>query len=183
MLARVLSPACTDTNARTHCYREYQFAISPRDIEAGKIVNSAGFARGNFNYRIESLGFNVVGTGVRNCEDSPTPSSCYAGGFVPFTLEHLGPYRVRNYEGHDVRVELFPGVIEHARALGAERYVTNPLSSADLQLIEPYYRRELRGRPLDGRFVLRIWEEEAVDFSAIQDIQLILNYRYWTRFE
>ncbi len=178
-----LAAACTDTNARTHCFREYQFSINPRAIDVGKVLNSAGFARGNFNYRIEDMGVNLVGTNIRNCENSPTPSSCYAGGFVPFSLEHLGPYRVRNYQGADMRVELFPGIIEHARALAAERYLTNPLSSADQQLIEPYYRHELRGRPLDGNFVLRIWEEDAVDFDAIEDVQLVLNYRYWTRFQ
>ncbi|MDH5676867.1 MAG: hypothetical protein OEZ06_32425 [Myxococcales bacterium] len=173
--------ACTDVNAETLCYRELTFSMDPRSIEAGNVINVAGFARGNFNYRIESIGLNVVGTGVRNCEESETPSSCYAGGFVPFSLEHLGPHRVRNYQGEDHPVELFPGIIEHARALAAERYLTNPLSSADRGLIEPYYRREYRGRPLSGHFVLRIWEEEGVDFSQIEDIQLVLNYRYWTR--
>jgi hypothetical protein len=78
-------------------------------------------------------------------------------------------------------VELYPGIIEHARSLAAERYLTNPLSSADRALIEPYVRHELRGRPLDGHYVLRLWEEPGVDFSQIEDVQLVLNYRYWTR--
>jgi hypothetical protein len=45
-----------------------------------------------------------------------------------------------------------------------------------------YSRVELRGRPLDGTFVLRVWEEPGLDFDAIEDVQLLVKYRYWPRF-
>ena len=56
------------------------------------------------------------------------------------------------------------------------------MGEADRQLIEPYLRSELNGRPLDGEFILRVWDEPGVNFNAIQDVQLLIDYGYWTRF-
>jgi hypothetical protein len=173
---------CTATSAQTACYWETIFSLSQRDIDDGRLLNLSGFARGNFNYRVGSIGVNFVGTGTRDCASTPTPSTCYSAGFIPYSIEHLGPYFVRNYDGKDYDAQLFTGRIEHARGLAAERYLTNPLSSADEQLITPYFREELSGRPLDGTYVLRVWDEAGVSFDSIEDVQVILNYRYWTRF-
>jgi hypothetical protein len=140
----------------------------------------SGFARGSYNYRIEEVGINFVGTGARNCTDSPTPSTCYGAGFVPYSIMQHGPYFIRNEKGLDYKFDLFPGRIEHARGLSAERYLTNPISSADQQLISQYMRQELRGRPLDGNFIVRVWDEPGVSFGNIEDVQLVLKYRYWT---
>jgi hypothetical protein len=177
------SAACDSASSALHCYHQAKFTINQRDIESGKMFKSAGFARGNFNYRIDSVALNFVGPGTRDCSDVDAPSSCYGGGFVPYSLVHRGPYFVRNHMGQDFKAELFTGNIEHARGLAAERYLTNPLSGTDRELLSDYLRRELRGRPLDGNFLIRIWEEPGVDFEAIQDVQVVLNYRYWTRFD
>lgn len=173
---------CAVSSAENACYWETMVSIGQRDIDDGRILNLSGFARGNFNYRIASIGLNFVGTGTRDCEDSPTPSTCFSGGFIPYSIVHLGPYYVRNYGGEDYQAQLFTGRIEHARGLAAERYLTNPLGSADRELITPYLRSELNGRPLDGTFLIRVWEEEGVRFDGIEDVQLVLGYRYWTRF-
>jgi hypothetical protein len=174
---------CRGSSAETYCYRETSFSINQRDIETGKILHSSGFARGNFNYRIQTIGVNFVGTGTRDCANSATPSTCYAGGFFSYSLEHGGPYMVRNHMGQDFRADLFKGRIENARGLASERYVTNPISSADRSLMEQYMRKEMRGRPLDGTFTLRVWEESGVNFDAVEDVQIVLDYRYWTRFD
>jgi hypothetical protein len=166
-----------------HCYREFSFGVSQPWIQNGKLFKYSGFARGNFNYRIESVALNFVGSGVRNCEGSNLPSTCYNAGFVPYSLLHNGPFFVRNDSGGDFKAELFDGRIEHARGLALERYLTNPLSSTDRELLGDYMRNELIGRPLDGNFALRVWEEPGVDFESIADVQLVLNYRYWTRFD
>jgi hypothetical protein len=168
--------------ATTDCYRETSFQLSQRSLEEGAILNQSGFAKGNFNYRIDSIGLNFVGTGVRNCADSNLPSTCYGGGFVTYSLVHQGPYLVRNHTGADFRADLFTGLIENARGLGTERYLSNPLSSTDKSLLDEYLRHEFQGRPLDGTYVLRVWEGPGVDFNAIKDVQVVLNYRYWTRF-
>ena len=168
-------------NSEQECYWETSFYISQRAIEAGQQFSVAGFAKGNFNYRMQDVALNIIGSGVRACEDSQAPQSCYGSGFVPISLLHQGPYIVRNYGGSDFRASLFPGRIEHARGLASERYISNPVASADRELLQQYQRSELRGRPLDGTFVVRIWDDSAVDFNSIEDVQLVLDYSYWTR--
>ena len=174
---------CIESSAELYCFWETEFTITPRDIEQGGVFVQSGFARGNYNYRIDSLAVNVVGTGVRDCEGVANPSTCHAAGFVPFTVQHLGPYPIRNVRGDIYDAPLFTARIEHGRALASERYITNPVSSADRALIGDYIRAELRGRPLSGTFVLRIWDESGLSFNAIEDVQLVLDYRYWTRSE
>lgn len=176
-----LSNNCTD--GPLYCYREASFGVAQSWIENGELFNYSGFARGNFNYRIEDLALNFVGTGIRDCGDETLPSACYAAGYVPYSLEHSGPFFVRNHYGDDYRAHLFDGKIEHARGLATERYLTNPLASADRELLADYMRGEFQGRPLDGNFTIRVWEEPGADFDAIEDVQLVLNYRYWTRLE
>lgn len=175
------SGSCEHSDRQSSCYWETSFGIDQRDLEEGRIFAQAGFAAGNFNYRIEDIAVNFVGGGVRNCEGVEDAEACYASGFVPYSLKHLGPYFVRNHEGGDFDVKLFSGNIEHARGLGIERYLTNPVSSTDRELIAPYVRTEFQGRPLDGSLALRVWDAPGVDFNAIEDVQLYIKYRYWTR--
>jgi hypothetical protein len=174
---------CSNVDGKSYCFYETEFNINQSAIDAGDQLVASGFARGNFNYRIESIGVNFVGSGTRDCADASLPSTCYNAGFIPYSLTHQGPYMVRNHLGQDYEAKLFTGNIEHARGLAAERYLSNPMSDEDRSLVEPYLRSELEGRPLDGNFVLRVWEEDGVDFEGIDDVQIVLNYRYWTRFD
>jgi len=48
-------------------------------------------------------------------------------------------------------------------------------------LLAPYYKAELRGRPLTGQYWLRIWEGEPLIWENVEDVQLVFRYRYWTR--
>ncbi|MCB9592811.1 MAG: hypothetical protein H6719_08765 [Sandaracinaceae bacterium] len=178
---------CTagDTPDRSllRCYHETQFDISIDDIDRGELIPTGGFALGNFNYRFDTFGLNVVGTGVRDCSRSETPSACYASGYIPFSVTHIGPYQVRSHLGELIDVPLFTGNVQFAKALAAERYLTNPLSGADRSLLTDYVRTEFRGRPLDGAYRVRIYDADGFDWERVEDVQLILNYRYWTRFE
>lgn len=38
------------------------------------------------------------------------------------------------------------------------------------------------GETLHGKFLVRVWDDEKFDFNQIKDVQLVLKYRYWTRF-
>jgi hypothetical protein len=177
------SDNCAGSTGQMRCFWEATVGFDQRDIESGRILGQSGYARGNFNYRIESVALNFVGSSVRDCTDSASPAACYGAGFVPYSIKHLGPLYVRNHLGTDFLAKLFTGNIEHARGLALERYLTNPLSSTDRELLSPYIRSEFQGRPVDGSFQIRIWEEPGVDFNSIQDVQLYLKYRYWTRFD
>ncbi|MGE3673505.1 MAG: hypothetical protein AB7K71_27775 [Polyangiaceae bacterium] len=168
-------------SAVDQCYWEASFQLGQRAWEKEPGFGQGGFARGNFNYRIEDIGVNFVGQNLRDCSNSDSPDACYSNAYLPFSLYHVGPFYVRNYEGNDFEALLFDGKIEHARGLAAGRYLGNPLSSGDQQLLTPYIRQEFRGRPLDGMFRIRIWDEEGVDFNKLEDVQLMINYRYWTR--
>jgi hypothetical protein len=173
----------TCAEGEKHCYRELLFSIDIDGIEKGGLLQQSGFAYGNYNYRTEALAVNLVGTQLRDCSASPTPDTCYSSGSIPFSVTHLGPYAVRNHRGDIYEAPLYTGRIEHGRALAAERYISNPISSADRALLQDYWHRELRGRPITGNYSLRIWESEEVVFENLEDVQLVLDYRYWTRFE
>jgi len=175
------SGGCEPTADNTHCYWKIPFSINQRDIESGRLMANSGFAYGNFNYRIDQIGVNFVGTGVKNCTDSNTPSTCYSAGFVPYSLEHQGPFTITNYEGAEYDMQIFPGRIESAKGLAAERYLTNPMSSADQGLMAEYMRTEWQGRPLDGNYILKVWDTPGLDISAIDDVQFVIKYGYWTR--
>ncbi len=174
------SSDCSDYMSEA-CYREIVVPVTQKAIDSNEIFSQSGFARGNFNYRFNKVGVNVVGTGVRDCSTVTTGQTCHGAGYATYTLLHEGPYFVRNHLGADFEASLFNGRIEHARALAAERYITNPIGSTDRGLLNDYMRREYAGRPLNGVLRLRVWEEPGVNFQAIQDVQLIIDYGYWTR--
>lgn len=174
---------CPDNYLEPLCYWETSFSVSLSEIEERKLFSQAGFALGNFNYRTDTLGVNFVGSGARTCEDAELPSTCYSAGFVPYTLVHEPPYPVRSHDGQSQEALVFRGRIEHARGLATERYLSNPVSSADQSQMDPYMQRQFRGRPLTGNYTLRVWDEPGVNFHGIDDVQLLLNYRFWTRFD
>jgi hypothetical protein len=170
---------CDPADARTRCFRQTSVDISSDTLERFITGTPAGFAAGNYNYRIESVGVNLVGTGLRDCGGAGRPG-CFGAGNYAYSMLHGAPFRIRNALGATANVPLFPGRIESARALAAERYLTNPLSSADQALIEPYMRRELIGRPMSGTLAIRLWEDDTFRFDRLEDIQLVVRYRYWT---
>jgi hypothetical protein len=175
---------CPEAGEREQCFQEMGFDVNQKAIEMGEQLQQAGFAQGNFNYRIDSVAVNFVGTSVRECSDVHTGSeTCFNSGFVQFSLDHIGPFFVRNHYGGYAQSHLFNASIEHGRGLAAERYISNPIASTDRDLMQDFVRGELQGRPLDGHFNLRIWEHPGVNLNAIEDVQLVLNYRYWTRFK
>lgn len=178
---------CDAVSADQRCYWSTNFNISIPRIENGTLIHSGGFARGNYNYRHDALAVNFVGVELRDCSGVRLPSTCFATGNIPFSIHHTGGtegFAVRNHRGEDTyQAPLFDGRIEHGRGLAAERYVTNPLSGADRALLSDYSHRELAGRPLTGSYELRVWEEPGVRFDRLEDVQLILDYRFWTRLD
>lgn len=169
---------CDPSAATERCYWQTSFNASSDSLQRVLTGHPAGFAAGNFNYRFESIGVNMVGTGLRDCRLSGT-GSCYSSGNLSISILHQGDLLVRNTFGGTYLAPLFPGRIESARALAAERYLTNPLSSADGALIEPYARAEFQGRPLAGTVLLRVWDEDGLVFRNLEDVQIMVRYRYW----
>jgi hypothetical protein len=156
--------------------------LSPEQFSPGGLFERAGLARGSFNYRIDDVALNFVGTGSRVCSDPARASSCYSSGYIQYSIQHDGPFPVINRSG-DAHYEapIFSARIEQARGLAAERVITNPISPADRALLDEYRRTEFRGRPLSGELRVRIWDTGDVNFGGIEDVQVVLNYRYFTR--
>lgn len=173
--------SCTGQVGQEECFNELRFQLDDVILENGMALQASGFAKGNYNYRVDQVAVNFVGTGIRNCGSSETQAACSSNASVQYSFEHKGPFYTRNYMGDDVQSLVYDGRIEHARGLAAERYLTNPLSSVDRALMDPYVRSELKGWPLSGEYILRVWDSSDVSFENISDVQLYLKYRYWTR--
>jgi hypothetical protein len=175
------SGSCPESERTRYCFWETSFSLSEESIQRSASLAASGFARGNFNYRADTVAVNFVGTASRQCQDASLPSTCHSAGFIPYSLEHFGPYTVYGHDGREYESSLFTGRIEHARGLAAERYISNPISGADQALIGQYTQSQFRGRPLTGTYRLRVWDEPGVNFRGIEDVQVVLGYRYWTR--
>lgn len=161
---------------------------TPIVIDTSKVALSrlAGkLAAGNFNFRHIDLAVNLVGTGVYDCAANPS-QSCFASAYVEYTLDH-DAFRVGvlNHFGDFQTFNFGSAGINHAKALAAERYITLPIASADESLLfQPgVLKPEYRGRPLDGSYRLRIWDSPFLVWNRLEDIQLMLKYRYWSRIE
>ena len=167
------------------CYYELK---DPLIIDT-EVINSSGsgpngtVARGNYNYRHRGLAVNVVGTGIVDCS-KVEGSSCYGSGYLEYDLEHFaGNIPVLDYMNEATCFDFGIGRVRSGKALAAERYLTLPLGSADKGLVgeSPIMKTELVGRPLSGTYRLRIKDHPALVWQNVEDVQLMLDYRYWSR--
>lgn len=140
-------------------------------------------AIGNFNYRVNRVSVNLVGSALVDCTRSLHLAECYSDASIQYSMRHEGAVTLENFEHEHTAFFMEPGVIEHARALAAERVLTNPLSSADRTLLTDYERSEWWGRPLIGVYTLIIHSRPEIVWSNLEDAQILLRYDYWTRQE
>ena len=184
-LSQYFSYRCEGLGSNKACFWELNKLIR-LDTEAlnqgvGPLVGKVGIA--NYNHRLLSTAVNVVGTGVLDCAKDPR-SSCYGSGYLEYDLDHSA-FRIPidDYEGAVRCFDFGNGTIRGAKALASERYITTPLSGADAQLIQQaaFTKQELSGRPLSGQYRFRIKDTPALQWSNVEDVQLMLSYRYWAR--
>jgi len=167
------------------CYYQLKSPImlSTEALQFGVDELKNRIAAGNYNYRHVSLGLNLVGTSVVDCGGAPGPA-CYANGFIEYTLAHDAfQVPVLNALGQNAVFSFGEGAINHGKALAAEKYITLPIASADQALLsQPAFTKvELRGRPLDGSYSLRIWDTPSLHWDHLEDVQVVLGYRYWSQ--
>lgn len=135
----------------------------------------------NFNYRVNRIAVNMVGSALVDCTRAADPWECWGDGNLQYSMRQSGTVVVENYEREQSSFVMEPGVIQNARALAAERWLTNPLSSADRTLIGDFERAEWWGRPLSATYTLVIPGRDEIEWRNLEDIQLLLRYDYWTR--
>jgi hypothetical protein len=172
---------CDSTGA---CFFELSapFEIDTLALQSGAAF-AGRFAKGNYNYRHVTSAINLVGTGVHAC---PTSNSqqCFGSAFVEYTLQHAADeVPILDWSGLAHYFSFGTGRVEHGKALAAERFITIPVGSADQQLLtQPgITHQELRGRPLDGAYRFRIWDSPSLQWDHLDDIQVVLQYHYWSR--
>ncbi len=171
----------------TECYHELisPIAIDTTAIRDGKSRLNGKIARGNYNYRTLSWALNVVGTGVVDCSVVGS-QSCYGSAYLEYSVDHAAfdiPILDYYFDVHTFSFGL--AHMNHAKALAAERYITLPIGSADAALLaQPEATKvEFRGRPLDGTYALRIYDKPGFIWNNVEDVQVVLDYRYWSRID
>jgi hypothetical protein len=174
-----------DPTKKELCYYESKkvFTMNTQTQSINGYSLAAKVASNNFNYRHVDFALNLVGNGVRNCDENPSPG-CYSAGSIDYDLVHeANQVPILNYNGEPTRFDFGEGAIRHGKALTTERYLTFPLSAADTGLLAStgVTKTELRGRPLDGRYRIRIYDNPALRWSNLEDVQLMIRYRYWTK--
>lgn len=192
----VLTGKCAEGNAEVfrqafayscdakNCFYDLRapFTVKLGEALAGSAL-AGKVAQDNYNYRHLDLALNVVGTGVVDCVKKPSPS-CFGSPYLEYTLEHVATAApIIDHVGHPHEFNFGIGGVRFGKALAAERFITLPLSSADQGLLsQPQFTKvELRGRPLEGTYRLRVYDNPALNWSHVEDIQIVLNYRYWSK--
>ncbi len=163
--------------------------VVPISLDRGALAKTSpesggGLAQGNFNLRHDSIALNLVGTGVIDCS-LETPS-CYGNGLVEYDLVHeASSVAISDYTGRDTCFDFGSGWIRGGKALATERYITQPISDADQSLIgqSGIMKREFAGRPVDGLYRLTVHDRPGLQWSKVEDIQLVLGYSYWAPVE
>jgi hypothetical protein len=167
------------------CYYQLRDALrlDTELLQQGYSPLSGKVANGNYNYRLGSIAVNLVGTGLVDCSKADAPS-CSSTGYVEYDLTHSAQnVPMEDYSGRTSCFDFAIGNIHGGKALATERVLSLPLGSADSELIsQPLLSKvELVGRPLSGTYSLRIRDTPGLVWGKLRDVQLLVNYNYWSR--
>jgi hypothetical protein len=181
---------CTLSSGSDVCYYELNapFSLDTFGLDEPIGTQLGGkIAAQNFNYRHITVALNVVGSGVVDCAFEPT-AACFGSAYVEYTLDHNAfDVEVLSHkqpkEAQHFNFGL--GSINYAKALAAERFITLPIGSGDSALLaQPAFEKtEFRGRPLEGSYRLRVFDKPSLNWSQVEDIQIVLKYHYWSRIQ
>jgi hypothetical protein len=165
------------------CYYDLQtpITINTQTFTSNGLSLAGKLAKGNYNFRHVDVAVNFVGTGIIDCSQTGSPD-CNGSGYLSYQLTDDGTnVGVLGWDKQYRRFNFGTATIDHGKALTAERYITTPLGSDDQALVSQFRKIELRGRPIDGTYFLRLYDSPVLHFDHIEDIQLVLNYHYWSR--
>lgn len=99
--------------------------IDTAPLSAAKGALVGKLASENFNFRHITVSVNLVGTGVRDCTKTPTPS-CYGSGYLEYTLRPTAPCG---------RSTAFTCTMPPSRAERSSRHSATPLSVVGAEFI------------------------------------------------
>jgi hypothetical protein len=89
---------------------------------------------------------------------------------------------MQDHSGEVTCFDFGNAAVRGGKALASERFITLPIGSADMELIQQpaFTKTELAGRPLSGQYKLRIKDNPSLSWDKVEDIQLVLGYGYWS---
>lgn len=178
-----VEPCGTDdaSGKPARCYYEAKVRLNPAQNVGDAGVAPGSFSNGNFNYRHQRLGLNIVGNRIKNCEDSETPDMCLANGMLKYSLQHGGLVSIRNHYDGVEDFSMTSAWLRDAKALAVETRLSMPMASTDRDAMSTLMHQEFRGRPVQGDYVLRIYDDRDLVWENLTDIQWFIEYDYWTR--
>ncbi len=149
------------------CFHEITFDLNDADLQGR--LRQAGVHPGFYNYRLHSVAVNLVQRDqLLACEEGGW--SCYARDRYPYELRHDAS-TVRDHEGGQYRVPLAPMTVVADASVGS--YVRD---ERDGELV---FHADLRGRPVQGQWRIRIEDDGRFDVGELRDVQLLAQYTYW----
>ncbi|MBM4362464.1 MAG: hypothetical protein FJ104_07265, partial [Deltaproteobacteria bacterium] len=149
----------------------------------GRLVGDAGSddLERRHNARWTQLAVNLVGSGVRDCARARDTLACYSQGFVRYSLSHVGPSTVTDFEQRWTALAVPIGRIEGGKALASET-VLNPLRDGwQTSYVAPIARTEFADRPMGGAYLLEIVAGPEVRLDRVERIQILAGQSYWVR--
>jgi len=157
------------------------FSLDPWGRTQGSIANPPYAAR--YNVRTRAIALNLVGSGIRSCERTPDPSTCYSEPFIRYDLKHVGPAWVTSYDQTWHSLAIPKAVIEGGKALATEEWldpVSNGFNRSDVANVS---RSEFVDRPIGGAYELTLRLTPDVNVERIERIQVLTQTNYWVRQE
>jgi hypothetical protein len=131
------------------------------------------------NVRARRIAVNLVGTGVRDCQQSNDPTACYSEAFLRFDLAHAGPAWMTTQRGGWRVIDMPTAFIHSGKALAVEEWLDPVTISWETGFVSNVAKGELQGRPVGGSYELIIDVPRDVVLSRIERVQLLLEMDYW----
>ncbi|MBX3212310.1 MAG: IPT/TIG domain-containing protein [Labilithrix sp.] len=155
------------------------FSLDPWGRRSGNIAE-APYAK-RHNARWSQLAVNLVGTGVRNCSGAPDPNACYANAYLRYSLSHVGPALVTNFDEQWRSMGVPLGSIEGAKALAAEQWLDPTGNGFSRPYVASVARTEFVSRPLGGTYRFELEVTPDVRLDRLDRIQLLARSSYWVK--
>jgi len=156
-----------------------EFTLDPWGRLNDHIANEPYTRR--FNGRWDLMAVNFAGTGIKNCDGAPDPYACYSEGFIRYSLSHVGPAWVTDYDGIWRTLGVPIGRIEGAKALASELWLDPLKDGWNTPYITAVARTELQLRPLGGAYELEFVITPEIDIDRIERVQLLIGSTYWVK--
>ncbi len=171
-----LSTAC---NGRAPTLARYGFNLDPWGRLNRSALNAPMDRR--YNVRFGLIALNAVGSGIRDCQKSADPNTCYSEPFIRYDLKHVGPTWVTDYSQVWHSQALPVAFVEGGKALATEEWldpVANGFNRSDVTNVA---RMELHGRPVGGFYELTVELSPDIRVERLERLQMLVQTQYWVQ--